>query len=61
MSFPPFHNLLSNFIIPANLHFGDILPSTMLRLEVGASWDVPTTAGMITKLSPFVQWFYTQI
>ena len=25
--------------------------------EAGASWDVPTIAGIITKLSSFVQWF----
>ena len=33
---------------------GDLLPPPK---EAGASWDVPTTVGIITKLSPLAQRF----
>ena len=36
----------------------DILPPPTLRLEAGASWDVPANVSIITKLSPFAQRFY---
>lgn len=34
---------------------GDILPPP---IDAGASWDVSANADIITRLSPFVQWFY---
>jgi len=34
---------------------GDILPPP---IEAGASWDVSANADIITRLSPFAQWFY---
>ena len=33
----------------------DMLPPPV---EAGASWDVSANADIITRLSPFVQWFY---
>lgn len=37
---------------------GDILPPPTLRLEVGASWDLPANVSIITKLTPSVQRFF---
>ena len=48
------HEYLKEDGSPGIGYNSDVLPPPV---EVGASWDVSANADIITKLSPFVQWF----